>query len=304
MHGNYCMLRAGNVAHGMSDLTGCPTYLNKFPDEREDFAQIESYANDLWKKLLKADRKGYIMWASTPGVDRFTEGDGPDQKTGIVGGHAYSVISCKEYDGIRLLKIRNPWGSFEWGGAWSDNAPEWTQEYIDFFKPDFDTKDGTFWMCLEDFFKCFVSITVCKMADWKEVRLKGKFIRLKETENEDEDWVLSKFYYSFHLEDTAKIDICLHQEDKRILGADKRRYVDLQILILRRNEDGTLTLAHDSGSNCDRDLEICVSLNPGHYIVVPRTCGATMSAPPNATSPVDPYYTFRGRKILHPTYLK
>ena len=224
LHRNYWALRGGFVAHGMGDLTGCPTNFNKFPAERKSFYQITSYADDLWHNLIKGDNKGYIMCASTPGVDQFTESNGPNQETGIVAGHAYSVISCKEYDGIRLLKIRNPWGSFEWGGAWSDNAPEWTQEYIDYFQPDFNSNDGTFWMWYEDFFKNFESINVCKVADWKEVRLKGKFIRLWELEDTDEDWVLSKFYYSFRLEETAKIDICLHQEDIRIIGADKRRY--------------------------------------------------------------------------------
>ena len=286
----------------MSDLTGWPTYYNRFPNERRDFEQIESYANDLWKKLQKADTKGYFMCASTPGVDDFTETSGPDEEFGIVPGHAYSVISCKEYDGIRLLKIRNPWGSFEWGGAWSDNSSEWTQEYIDYFQPDFDTQDGTFWMWIEDFFKCFESITVCKMADWKEVRLKGKFIRLKESENEDEDWVLSKFYYSFHLEETAKIDICLHQEDERVLGTDRRRYIDMQILILKRNDDGTLSLAYESQIKRSRDNEICVGLEPGHYIVVPRTIGALMSAPSDPQPPIDPYFTFNDRKIMHPNY--
>ena len=47
--------------------------------------------------------------------------------TGLVAGHAYSILDAKRFNKGKqtLLKLRNPWGSFEWKGAWSDHAPEW-----------------------------------------------------------------------------------------------------------------------------------------------------------------------------------
>lgn len=36
------------------------------------------------------------MSGGTPGVDMWTEGDGPSQKGGLVPGHAYSVITASE----------------------------------------------------------------------------------------------------------------------------------------------------------------------------------------------------------------
>ena len=133
------------------------------------------------------------MCAGTPGVDIFTEGGGPQEDHGIVPGHAYSVIQAKEYKGIRLLNVRNPWGEFEWGGAWSDNDSHWTDETIKYFKPTFDEKDGAFWMSYDDFFLNFDSLTICKTQNWNELRLKGKFIRAIEDNDNSNDWVISQF---------------------------------------------------------------------------------------------------------------
>jgi hypothetical protein len=30
----------------------------------------------------------------------------------------------------RLLKIRNPWGMYEWRGKWSDKSEMWTPELL------------------------------------------------------------------------------------------------------------------------------------------------------------------------------
>ena len=296
LHGNYVQLRAGFVSHGMADLTGCPTQNYRFPKDRD-----EGYADDLWEKLDNADAKGWIMCAGTPGVDRFTEGGGPDKSHGIVPGHAYSVIAAKEREGIKLLNIRNPWGQFEWGGAWSDNSEEWTEEMIEAFEPNFDAKDGSFWMSYEDFYNGYDSITICKVENWNEVRMRGIFMRLFEADDTDEDFVLSKFYYSFRLEEETSIEIGLHQEDERILGSDRRRYVDMQILIIRRHNNGTMSIAHDSGSKSDRDSETSVTLGPGHYIVIPRSSGATLSKPnTDPQGPIDMKIDSDSRETLHP----
>jgi len=67
---------------------------------------------------------------------------------------------------IKLLNIRNPWGSFEWDGDWSDKSPNWTKELKDETNPVLDDTDGTFWMCFEDFLKYFRSLNVCKVRNW------------------------------------------------------------------------------------------------------------------------------------------
>lgn len=48
------------------------------------------------------------------------------------------------------------------------------------FQPMLDEDDGTFWMSYEDFIQKFASLNVCRIANWDENRLRGKFIRIQE----------------------------------------------------------------------------------------------------------------------------
>ena len=75
-----------------------------------------------FEELLRYDRNQFLVCCSTPGQDQMTEGDRPsDAAAGLVPGHAYTLISARRlesgaHSGAQLLKIRNPWGNFEWGG--------------------------------------------------------------------------------------------------------------------------------------------------------------------------------------------
>ena len=89
----------------------------------------------------------------------------------------------KEANGNRLLNIRNPWGQFEWNGKWSDKSEEWDQKMIDAINPVLDDKDGSFWMCFEDFVQLFDGVNVCRVKNWQETRIRGKFLRI----NDDSD---------------------------------------------------------------------------------------------------------------------
>jgi len=48
-----------------------------------------------------------------------------DQKFGLVGGHAYSLVDARTVTNnggkeVHLVRVRNPWGHTEWTGPWSD----------------------------------------------------------------------------------------------------------------------------------------------------------------------------------------
>lgn len=151
------------------------------------------------------------MSGGTPGVDEYTEsGKGPQNKGGLIPGHAYSIIQAKEYNGHRLLNIRNPWGNFEWDGDWSDNSPLWTEEIIKALDVVFDEADGAFWMSFEDFVKQFVSLDVCRIASWDELRLRGRFIRYYDVKDPDNEIVVSKWIYALEVPSKTHLVIGLH----------------------------------------------------------------------------------------------
>jgi hypothetical protein len=162
LHGCYYSLRFGFTHHGMIDITGCPTWNLQIPkiEDDGDYEDIEDKAEEIWDKILDADDAGFLISGETPGYDSATEGGGLDAPNGLVPGHAYSIIQAKEGLGVKLFNIRNPWGKYEWNGDWSDNSEQWTDEMIDYFKPVFDTEDGSFWICLEDFVKYFDAVNI------------------------------------------------------------------------------------------------------------------------------------------------
>ncbi|EAY23134.1 Clan CA, family C2, calpain-like cysteine peptidase [Trichomonas vaginalis G3] len=87
------------------------------------------------------------------------EGNNSSVKHGIVQGHAYNILDVVDYRGIKLLKLRNPWGKTEWNGDWSDDSDLWdrypaVKNRCKFEKAD----DGMFWISFNDFVDNYSSV--------------------------------------------------------------------------------------------------------------------------------------------------
>ena len=50
------------------------------------------------------------------------------EKIGLTPGHTYTVLEALEINGERVVKLRNPWGKFEYSGDQSDYSCKWTDE--------------------------------------------------------------------------------------------------------------------------------------------------------------------------------
>jgi Ca2+-binding EF-hand superfamily protein len=151
LHGSYEALISGFIDDGLVDLTGLvarkmvldkESYLNENNKEEfwnllKNYSQV-SYDNikDKKERDLKAlilTRNNTMMGCSIDAKVVESEVVYNNHKSGILAGHAYSILdtieiskpmSLKKRKSSRLLRIRNPWGYKEWNGKWSDESPE------------------------------------------------------------------------------------------------------------------------------------------------------------------------------------
>lgn len=108
---------------------------------------------------------------------------------GVISGHAYSLISIHEFqhngEQVKLLKLRNPWGSGEWQGDWSDKSELWTpalRKKLGCVEDD----DGAFFIKFEDYLQHFSWSSIC-------------------VENNIEKYTHSSLYHSFGSKDTSPL---------------------------------------------------------------------------------------------------
>ena len=151
LHGTYARCSGGLPCFAANHIMGVPA-------ESYVHSEVKDPAH-FYERIKSADRRSFTMIASTPG-----EGE-VESALGLVSGHAYSLISIHEFHGgygppLRLLKLRNPWGSGEWLGDWSDRSPLWTPELkqqVGFV----DRDDGIFFMTMEDYMANFERTAIC-----------------------------------------------------------------------------------------------------------------------------------------------
>ncbi|XP_065878809.1 calpain-type cysteine protease DEK1 [Euphorbia lathyris] len=156
LHGSYEALEGGLVQDALVDLTGGA---GEEIDMRSAQAQIDLASGRLWSQILRFKQEGFLLGAGSP-----SGSDVHISSSGIVQGHAYSLLQVREVDGHKLVQIRNPWANeVEWNGPWSDSSPEWTDRMKHKLKHIPQSKDGIFWMSWQDFQIHFRSIYVCRV---------------------------------------------------------------------------------------------------------------------------------------------
>ncbi len=195
------------------------------------------YDNRLWLRLLAYFSEGYLMGCGNPAntttaatpaslnSNAAITTNSPaasslppnlqrtlslTSQSGIIAGHAYSILDIKEYNSVRLLKLRNPWGEGEWKGDWSDISPLWTSKLRKLFnypKEEVDADDGVFWISYSDFISHFQRVYICRLFENVEVI---------QTPDDDSSADSSEMITSLKHQDVAETDMQLSNNNGRL----------------------------------------------------------------------------------------
>jgi hypothetical protein len=104
---DYAAIEGGFTGEGLEDLTGGVT--------TEIFSSDILDKDYFWKEELLKVNKDFLFGCAA-GIFWGPWGE----RKGIIEGHAYSIMKAVEVDGKRLCLLRNPWGTYEWNGPWSE----------------------------------------------------------------------------------------------------------------------------------------------------------------------------------------
>jgi hypothetical protein len=241
---SYASTIAGLPGEALAALTVAPVFSyihRKFPDERK---------NELWKIIKDADDKNYIICTNT--------GSNKDAEAlGLVESHAYTIIGVYERENLRLVKLRNPWGQFEWKGDFSDKSSKWQQypglkEEVQFKNHD----DGIFYMTFEDFLQYYPYTFICKYEN-------GYFYNFKKVEQAEKNRMTCA---KIILTKPTKICVSLHQKQQRFYRKVSSGYKPqmARIIIAKFNSGKYEFIGSDSNDNEKLHIDL-EKAEPGEY---------------------------------------
>lgn len=127
--GSYLAAEAMSPDTMMEDVTMAPSKGVWIEDPAKEFDNLKAY-----------DDADYIIVLTSIAENA---------PKGIVEGHAYSLLAVYNINGVKLYKIRNPWGSFEWEGDYGTNSKKWTAD-LKQKTQKVDADDGIFFMTVPE----------------------------------------------------------------------------------------------------------------------------------------------------------
>ena len=218
----------------------------------------------LFETITEANKKGYVVLADI--TETASTNLETLSKLGLITNHAYTVISSavlKKSNGaeIKLLKMKNIWGTNEWVGDWSDNSSKWTQE----FKKEVGLEpkqDGIFWISYEDYLQFYTTTHICKLHPNYDYTTQ----KIKSSKENNEPLNLTKVI----VKQPGHGYFIVNQKNTRIYRNLKdpeyeNPYCNM-VVFKDDNKNGYTFVGSDSGKH-DRLYVECENLVPGTYYI-------------------------------------
>ncbi|CAG8721164.1 16381_t:CDS:2, partial [Racocetra fulgida] len=254
----YEALEGGSSSDALVDLTGAvPETIQLHPDDDED-----NILQKMGEKKFVAMIQGAIKERSLVSCSVDVLEDEVQQErlpNGLVVGHAYGITNIQvlkigalfKKNEVILIRLHNPWGEVEWNGPWSDKSPEWQN-----------------------------------VSKSKRKQLGAMFRGEWSIENETAGGCINHaetFYqnpqYSVKIQKPTIIIVSLMQQDDYAeIGAEKITigFIILKVELNRkyRIHKPTYEIAGRVTYINSREVTQRISLNPGHYILIPSAYNA------------------------------
>uniref|UniRef100_A0A3P9P6S7 Calpain-5-like n=1 Tax=Poecilia reticulata TaxID=8081 RepID=A0A3P9P6S7_POERE len=290
LNGCYEALEGGNTAEALIDFTGGVSEPLSLDCEALGLSSERRKA--LFQTLAKVHEHKSLITCSIRGETVESVLD-----CGLVRGHAYGITAVRKVRLVEnpprtggtsrlfMVRMRNPWGTTDWKGAWSQGSEQWQQlSRAEREKMGIVVRDvGEFWMDFQDFCCYFTDVVVCRLVQrtllWPKV-----------TEEMDRrsrcggcinhrDSFLHNPQFMFEVQSKEEeVLICLQQEDRRVLkknGGGENLPIGFEVLKVEVNRCSRVQLVVEQAASSiymdSRSVTLRGTLASGRYVVLPTT---------------------------------
>uniref|UniRef100_A0AAX7SD45 Calpain catalytic domain-containing protein n=1 Tax=Astatotilapia calliptera TaxID=8154 RepID=A0AAX7SD45_ASTCA len=288
-------LEGGNTAEALIDFTGGVS--EPLSLDREALRLHSDQRRALCQTLTKVHEYKSLITCSIWTVESVLE-------CGLVRGHAYGITAVRKVRlGEKVLKrggtsrlfmvrMRNPWGTTDWTGAWSQRSEQWQQlSRAERDKMGLVVRDvGEFWMDFEDFCQHFTDVVVCRLVErtlsekgggkvngvWK-VELDKRSRRGGCINHRDTFLHNPQFMFEVRAKE-EEVLICLQQEDRRMWrknGKGENLPIGFEVLKVEVNRCSRVQCVVEQAASSiymdSRSVTLRGTLTLGRYVVLPTT---------------------------------
>ena len=272
----YYNLTCLNLSDFFLTLTGCPSFSynleNLQSEEKKDiFNKIKNFV--LEKKYL------VVAISKMNDLDSNNNNEENEDDTSLtVPNYGYTIIDIKMKYKPNLIVLRRVWFDEKRENNIDNYINNLINEYPALVN---EFNDNVLVLTFKDFLKEFSSLAVCLTKNWEEVHIRGKFVKIGDeiANSEENEQVMSKWYYSINLEKQTNLIISLFQDEDKFKENDARKnLLDISISVLKlelNNNTNKNEIIHIQtyDFSMSPNLQLEFNLPPGQYLIVPRTSG-------------------------------